>query len=406
MSGSTLETARQVYSVSDLTRNVRLLIEQHFASIWVEGELTNFKRHTSGHLYFSLKDETAQIQCVMFRRENLALRFEIEEGLRVVCLGRISVYALRGQYQLYIDRIEPKGLGELQLRFEQLKKKLAGEGLFDPDRKKELPFLPRRIALVTSVDGAALHDMLRVIDRRCPNVNVLIYPVPVQGPGAAERIAEALDDLNSLGDVDVIVVARGGGSLEDLWAFNEESVARAIFRSEVPVVSAVGHETDFTIADFAADLRAATPSVAAELVLPVANDLRLQIGELKESLLHAMRVGLRDRRQELKALTERQGLKNPLAVFERLFQRLDELTRGLAREFAAAVERKREKAAGLVGKLEALGPLSTLKRGFSVTLKVPGERIVASVSGLKRGDRVRTRVADGSFISEITEVHP
>ena len=263
-----LEAERRVFSVSDLTRDVRLLLEQSFASVWVEGEVTNFKRHTSGHLYFGLKDESAQLQCVMFRRENAALRFEMTEGLKVVCLGRVSVYALRGQYQLYAERIEPKGIGELQLRFEQLKEKLRQEGLFEPERKKRLPFFPSRVALVTSVDGAALRDMLHVIDRRCPAVNVLIHAVPVQGPAAAPAIADALDDLNAARAADVVILARGGGSLEDLWAFNEEAVARAIFRSRIPVISAVGHETDFTIADFVADVRAATPSVAAELVLP------------------------------------------------------------------------------------------------------------------------------------------
>lgn len=399
----TVQTERQVFSVTEITRSIRLLLETNFSNVWVEGEVSNFKFHNSGHMYFSLKDETAQIQCVMFRAENQKLDFELKEGLAVICLGRVSVYPVRGQYQLYIERIEPKGLGVLQLRFQQLKERLRQEGLFDEGRKKPLPYLPGKIGLITSIDGAALRDILHVLDRRFSNVEILIYPVPVQGAGAAEAIAEAIEDFNHLRNVDVLIVGRGGGSLEDLWAFNEEVVARAIFQSEIPVISAVGHEIDFTIADFVADLRAPTPSAAAEIVLPLKEDLVLRISDLRSRILQAFVGMLRHLRQELKLLVESPGLKNPLGIFEIKFQRLDELKRGLALHFSAGIKWKEEKLSSLMGKLEALGPLATLKRGFSVSLKLPEEKVVTSFRAVKQGDKIKTRLKEGFFISKVVE---
>ena len=398
---STIQIERQVYSVTDITRSIRLLLETNFSNVWVEGEVSNFKFHNSGHMYFSLKDETAQIQCVMFRAENQKLDFELKEGLAVLCFGRVSVYPVRGQYQLYIERIEPKGLGVLQLRFQQLKEKLRQEGLFDEAHKKPLPYLPAKIGLVTSIDGAALRDILHVLDRRFSNVEILIYPVPVQGAAAAEAIAGAIEDFNRLRNVDVLIVGRGGGSLEDLWAFNEEVTARAIFQSEIPVISAVGHEIDFTIADFVADFRAPTPSAAAEIVLPLKEDLVLRISDMRSRILQALVMILRHLRQELKLLVESPGLKNPLGIFEIKFQRLDELKRNLALHFSAGVKWKEEKLSSLMGKLEALGPLATLKRGFSVSLKLPEEKVITTFHAIKEGDRVKTRLREGYFISEV-----
>ncbi|MGH7197765.1 MAG: exodeoxyribonuclease VII large subunit [Candidatus Omnitrophota bacterium] len=373
---------RRVYSVVELTSNIRFVLEENFSDIWIEGEISNFKFHTSGHMYFALKDESAQIQCVMFRGDNQRLGFEMKDGLKILCLGRVSVYPVRGQYQLYIQRVEPKGLGALQLRFEQLKAKLQKEGLFDEGRKKEIPTLPSRIGLVTSVDGAALRDILHVLDRRFSNVEILIYPVSVQGAGAAESIAGAIEDLNRMRAADVLIVGRGGGSLEDLWAFNEEIVARAIFHSEIPVISAVGHEVDFTISDFVADLRAATPSAAAEIVLPVKQDLVVRISDLKIRLLQTFAWMLRVP-----------------------FQKLDELKRGLAARLGTLIKFKEEKLASLLGKLEALGPLATLKRGFSATLKLPEEKIITSSGAVKPGDRVKTRLSRGFIISQVEETH-
>ena len=391
-------------SVTALTQNIRSLLEGNFSSVVVEGEISNFKSHSSGHMYFSLKDENAQIACVMFARENSALGFEPKDGLKTICFGRVSVYPVRGQYQLYIERMEPKGIGALQLRFQALKEKMQREGLFDEAAKKEIPFLPRKIALVTSADGAALRDILNVLGRRYANAHLLIYPVPVQGAAAAPLIAEAIDDLNANDTADVMILARGGGSLEDLWAFNEEMVARSIFRSVIPVISAVGHETDFTIADFVADLRAPTPSAAAELVLPRREDLVARVAEMKARSFQAMDGFLNGLREEWRLLAESRALKDPLSAFEAIFQRLDELEKNLGRTFQHFILSKKESAAALMGKLEALGPLATLKRGFSVSLKYPGMKLIGSVDSVKRGDEVQTKVQDGFFISRVTEV--
>ncbi len=409
MSVCTLQTTsseRRIYSVSDLTRNVRFVLEENFSGVWVEGEVSNFKFHTSGHMYFSLKDEEAQIQAVMFRRENQRLDFELKEGLKVVIFGRISVYATRGQYQLYAEKLEPKGLGALQLRFQQLKEKLFKEGLFDEARKKPIPFLPRRIGVVTSIDGAALHDILTVLNRRFRSADILITPVPVQGSAAAPAIAEAIEDLNRLRCVDVMILTRGGGSLEDLWAFNEEVVARAIADSQIPVISAVGHEVDFTIADFVADQRAPTPSAAAEMVMPVKEELFFRITELKARLDQTLLLMLKRLREELRNLVGSRALKDPLAVFESVFQRLDELKKNLRASWDNLILFKKEKIIALVGKLDALGPLATLTRGFSVTLTMPEGKTIRSFSSVKAGDTIRTKLKEGFLISQVKETHP
>ena len=399
----TVETERQIFSVSDITKNIRFVLEENFSNVWVEGEISNFKFHTSGHMYFSLKDEFSQIQCVMFRSENLKLGFEPKEGLSIVCFGRVSVYPVRGQYQLYAEKMEPKGIGALQLKFQQLKEKLKKEGLFDEARKRQIPYLPGRIGVVTSIDGAALRDILNVLNRRFSTAHVLIYPVPVQGAGAADAIAEAIEDFNRLKVADVLVVGRGGGSLEDLWAFNEEAVARAIFNSDIPVISAVGHEVDFTIADFVADLRAATPSAAAEIVMPLKEELLLRISDSKARILQAFVGRIKAWRQELKALRQSQGFKNPLSFFQIKSQRLDELKKNSASLFGTIVRFKDEKLSGLIGQLEALGPLATLKRGYSVSFKLPEERIITTFSFVKPGDMVKTRLKKGFFISKVKE---
>jgi len=402
---ATLATQRRVFSISEITKNIRSVLEENFSGVWVEGEISNFKFHTSGHMYFSLKDEFSQIQCVMFRSENAKLDFDPKEGLSVVCFGRVSVYPVRGQYQLYAERMEPKGLGALQLKFQQLKEKLKKEGLFDEARKREIPYLPNRIGIVTSIDGAALKDILNVLDRRFSTVSILINPVAVQGAGAAASIAEAIEDFNRLKNVDVLIVGRGGGSLEDLWAFNEEIVARAIFNSRIPVISAVGHEVDFTIADFVADLRAATPSAAAEIVMPMKEELILRISDLKLRILQAFTGFVKNLRQELKALQQSRGLKDPLSFFEIKFQRLDELKKNMTALFETLVRFKEERLSGLIGQLEALGPLSTLKRGYSATFKLPGETLVTSFDSVKPGDFVKTRLKKGFFTSQVKETH-
>ena len=395
----------KIYTVSNLTRDIRAILEENFSGIWVEGEISNFKFHSSGHMYFSLKDETAQVQCVMFRRENQALDFEPKEGLAILGYGRVSVYPVRGQYQFYVERMEPKGIGALGLKFQALKEKLRREGLFEEARKREIPFLPERIGILTSLDGAALRDILHVLNRRFSNAHLLIYPVPVQGEGAAPAIAEAIEDMNRWRGAEVLILARGGGSLEDLWAFNEEIVARAIFGSRIPVVSAVGHETDFTIADFVADLRAPTPSAAAEIVMPLEEELVSRLAGFRSRAIAALTAKIKFFRRELAPLRASRVLKDPLGLFEIQAQRMDELRKNMASLVGNLILFKKEKVAALIGKLGALGPLATLKRGFSVTMKLPEERVVHSVESLKLGDRIKTRLYRGFVMSEVREIN-
>ncbi len=370
---------RKVFSVTELTRLIRFTLEEKFSSVWVEGEISNFIHHGSGHMYFSLKDSEASLQAVMFRRDNQRLRFKPEDGLKVLARGRVSVYPQRGQYQLLVDYLEPKGLGDLQLAFEQLKRKLEKEGFFDLARKKPIPFLPRRIGVITSLTGAVIRDMLHVLDRRFPSFHFIIYPVQVQGDRAKHEIAKALDDMNEYRQVDVLVLARGGGSLEDLWPFNEEMVARAIFRSRIPVISAVGHEVDYTIADFVADLRAPTPSAAAEILFPRREDLKAQI---------------EDQRRRLNESIQRQ--------LEFGQQELDEAGRYLQTAMTNRLGLERERWNALAGRLEALSPMACLDRGYSITFDEKSSRIIKSVRHLEAGQRVATRLADGTFVSIVS----
>jgi len=323
---------RKIYSVSELTLEIRDLFERRFQDVWVTGEVSNFRAAGSGHFYFTLKDETSQLRAVCFRNQARYLKFKPQDGLAVIARGRISVYEARGEYQLYVEFLEPAGLGALQLAFDQLKQKLAAEGLFDLASKKPLPALPRTIGVVTSPTGAVIRDILRILRRRFRNMNVQIYPVRVQGEGAAQEIAEGLEYFNRAGQADVLIVARGGGSLEDLWAFNEETVARAIAGSRIPVISAVGHETDFTIADFVADLRAPTPSAAAELVVRRKQELRTELEDRARRLTQIVRLKLSDARQALTELRMH-------AVFQTLRTRILERVQ-LVDEYGAALERQ------------------------------------------------------------------
>ncbi|MCK4759619.1 MAG: exodeoxyribonuclease VII large subunit, partial [Candidatus Aminicenantes bacterium] len=315
----------KVYTVSELTRLVKTELENAFPMLWVEGEISNFHRHHSGHLYFTLKDEISQLRTVMFRSDAKRVPFELKDGLQVVARGRINVYEPRGEYQLVVELLEPKGKGALQLAFEQLKEKLQKEGLFDPARKKKLPLLPKKVGVVTSPRGAAVVDIIRTLERRFARLHILLYPVKVQGEGAAEEIVEGIDYLGKLPGIDVMIVGRGGGSIEDLWAFNEEKVARAIFRCPIPVISAVGHEIDFTIADFVADIRASTPSVAAEIVIKEEESLRERIENLEKRLVHNQRYYLQEQRHEVLSLTQHRAFQNMKITLMNLAQKVDEL---------------------------------------------------------------------------------
>jgi|SRR5579875_3435931 len=334
---------KHIWRVSELTLRLCDILETEFPDVWVEGEISNFRAAQSGHLYFTLKDEKAQIRCVCFRDQVRGLRFHPEDGLKVTVRGGVSVYQARGEYQIYVSHIEPVGLGALQLAFEQLTKKLQAEGLFDADRKKALPVLPRRIGIVSSPQGAAIRDVIHVLRRRFPNLRVLLFPVKVQGDGAAEEIVRAIRYFNRAQLVDVLIVARGGGSLEDLWAFNEEIVARAIAASEIPIITGVGHETDTTIADFAADVRAPTPSAAAEIVVRTRAEFEKHIVDCAREMVQHMRYFLSERRHVLRDLAAHRAFRRPEEILRRRGQHLDELNQMLARSLRERTDRARRR---------------------------------------------------------------
>lgn len=435
------EEPPRAVTVSELTGQIKQLLERRFAEVWVEGEISNFKRHSSGHWYFTLKDAGAQVRCASFKNSNRSIRFRPEDGLAVRVRGRVSVYEPRGDYQILVSSMEPVGLGALQLAFEQLKARLAADGLFAEERKRPIPVVPRRVGIVTSRTGAALQDMLRVLRRRNAAVSVLLAPARVQGEGAVAEIANAIRILSESGMVDVMIVGRGGGALEDLWAFNDERVARAIAASQVPVISAVGHETDVTIADFVADLRAPTPSAAAELVASASGELRSAIDRRVREAAAAVRYRLLHARSDLRDLVTSQALGSVPAIVERRMQALDEVSetvvritvdrveasrKGLAahvRMLASrdprrrvlverarvarassaipahaqrSLESRRHSFADVRGRLTSLDPLGVLARGFAVVRNAAG-RIVRAPSDVEYGEAIEIRVAGGSF---------
>jgi exodeoxyribonuclease VII large subunit len=395
--------APHVYTVSTLTAELKTLLEATYPSLWVEGEVSNFKHHASGHMYFTLKDATSQIRAVMFRAANRTLKFRPGDGLAVQVRASLGIYERRGEYQLYVEHMEPKGLGALQLAFEQLKARLAAEGLFDEARKREIPRLPRRIGIVTSPSGAAIQDMLNIIDRRFASVEILIYPARVQGEGAAEEIVAGIAALNARGDLDVMIVGRGGGSIEDLWAFNEEIVARAIAASKVPVISAVGHETDFTIADFVADLRAPTPSAAAELVVAHKAELAQRLDDLTSrldsALLHRVSAG----RQRLTFLGRHLALLNPVEQVRRQRERVAVAAETLRGALRTRLKLWEGELRALVGKLESLSPLAILGRGYSITRLLPDLRVVKDAASVRPGEAVSILLHRGSLACRVEE---
>lgn len=394
-----------VFTVSEITSRIKSLLEGSFAAVSVEGEISNAKQAASGHWYFTLKDAESQLPAVFFRSDAGRLKFRIEDGITVIASGGINVYRKRGQYQLVVSRLEPKGLGALQLALEQLKKKLLAEGLFREERKRPLPALPGRIGIVTSPTGAAIRDILQVIDRRFGNLHLLINPVKVQGEGAAAEIARAVDDFNRRELADVIIVARGGGSIEDLWAFNEEPVVRAISRSRIPVISAVGHEVDWTLADLVADLRAPTPSAAAELVVGRKSDLRERILASRGRLSDRFRLQVVRRRERLAGALASYVFRDPSRLLRGRIQRVDSLLDDLPRALQGALALRRQKAESLVAHLEAVSPLKVLGRGYSYTRSLPGGKILTDAASLARGERVETRLARGMFVSIVDQIY-
>ena len=394
----------KIYTVSDLTAEVRALLEDSFSGIWVEGELSNFRHPSSGHMYFTLKDQQSQVRVVMFRVANRQLKFQPRDGLAMLVYGELSVYEPRGEYQIVAEYMEPRGVGALQLAFEQLKERLQAEGLFDDARKRPIPLLPRRIGVITSPTGAAIRDILQVLGRRFANVDVLIHPVLVQGDQAAPEIVDALRELNRRGGLDVVILARGGGSIEDLWAFNEEAVARAIADSKIPVISAIGHEVDYTIADFVADLRAPTPSAAAELVVSRKDELAQRLDELQARMTGVVRSRLDALRVRMAGLDRHLRLLNPMERIRMQRRRMMELWRGLTGWADRRLIVLGGELRAAAGKLDSLSPLAILSRGYSICLRLPERQIVKESTMLFAGDEVEVRLHRGTLRCDVREV--
>ena len=388
-----------ILTVTQLTYQIKNLLEGTFPDVWVEGEISNLTVPQSGHAYFTLKDEQSQVKAVLFRSAQRHLKFTLQHGMQVICRGHVSVYEPRGEYQVIVDYVEPRGIGALQKAFEELKARLEKEGLFVRERKKPLPLLPRRIGIVTSPTGAAIRDILRIIKRRHPKMEILIYPVPVQGVEAVPAIVEAVRYFNREQNVDVMIVGRGGGSLEDLWAFNEEAVAREIFASRIPVISAVGHETDYTIADFVADLRAPTPSAAAEMVVESEAHLRETVLSFESRLASSIRQELEQRKASVQHALRL--LADPRKRLEQFSQRVDELLGRLGLGLRHHVRRDRALLTSLSGALDHLNPLGILSRGYSVTRSVPQGAIIKSAAEVSEGDLLRTTLHEGEVVSRV-----
>ena len=438
----------KVYSVSELTEEIQDLLENRFDFVWVEGEISNFSAPVSGHYYMVLKDEKAQIRAVMFRLQARYLKFLPENGMKVIVQGRVGVYPPRGEYQIILDYLEPMGVGALALAFEQLKKKLAAQGIFDKEIKKPLPLLPQRVAVITSPTGAAISDFLKVIRRRFANIEIIIIPVRVQGEGATEDMVEALDLVNRELEVDVIVLTRGGGSLEDLWAFNKEELALAIRRSRTPVVSAVGHEIDLTISDLAADFRAPTPSVAAELLVMEKESIINRLDEMRSRLVTGINQNIKNQTQELYRLSKRIQdprkrladiwmrldenysrlirlmdlivldirkrvnaeerallLRSPMNMITSMRQRLSFQKTSLAQGIDKQLGIKQTTLSLLEKRMKDLSPLSILKRGYSITRKLPEKWVIRYASSVQKGDQVQVLLAEGELECRIEKLN-
>lgn len=395
---------RKALSVTQVNLYVKDIIaaDSILCDILVKGEISNFKAHTSGHMYMSLKDESGVIRAVMFKSAAMKLTFKPQNGMKVVAHGRVGVYERDGQYQLYIDDMQQEGQGDLYVAFEQLKIKLSAEGLFDPAHKMKLPKYPKKVGVVTAPTGAAIRDIINVLTRRFSYSDIVLYPVLVQGENSAASIVSAIEYFNRTKSADVLIVGRGGGSIEDLWSFNEEIVARAIYNSEIPIVSAVGHEIDFTISDFVADLRAPTPSAAAELVVPSQIELAEKFNNVYRRL-YQQAMGLLERRRiQLESYKERPAFKNPVRIIDDERMYLDNLSHMFENAYKNALTKKSQRLSESIAKLDGLSPLGTLSRGYSVAKDEKGD-IIRSVKQIKSGDRVSVKVADGSFNAEVVD---
>lgn len=394
----------ETLTVSDLTQQIKMLLETGLAPVWLTGEISNFKRHSSGHFYFSLKDENAQIPCVMWAGRNRGLRFSPEDGMQVLAHGQVTVYEKRGYYQFDVAQIQPAGVGALQAAFEQLKRRLQAEGLFDEARKKPLPEFAQSVGIVTSPTGAALRDLVSVLRRRWPAMKIILRPVLVQGAGAAEAIAQAIGEFNEYKEVEVLIVGRGGGSLEDLWAFNEEIVARAIYASKIPVVSAVGHEVDFSISDFVADVRAATPSAAAELVAPEVAEVKRQLQSLAIQSIRQLQRLLQTQHDRLRRVATSYGLRQPLDQVRQRSQQLDDLQRRLQLALQNRLAIWKQQLKAKEQRLRALSHEHILQRGFAIVYREPDKKLVHEAKELQANDSIHIQFGVGSAEARVEKV--
>lgn len=395
--------SKQPISVSQLTLYIKDIIEEDVIlnSVYVKGEISNFKHHSSGHMYFTLKDEGAKIKCVMFKGHALFLKFIPEEGMRVIIQGNVSVYERDGQYQLYCQRIEPDGIGSLYLAFEQLKERLSAQGLFDVERKKAIPVFPRRIGVATSPTGSVIRDIINVSCRRFNGTNILLYPVKVQGDGASRSIVDAIKYFNTRDDIDVIIIGRGGGSIEELWAFNEEDLAIEISRSRIPIISAVGHETDFTIADFVADLRASTPSHAAEIAVPSYEELKYKIKSLSGGIKGAVCKSIDNFRYSVRERTKNIEHYSPQNRLVQYLQYIDGVQNSMMHSVEKRLLESRNSYSSLIGKIDALSPLKTLSRGYTY-IEIDGH-VINSIENIEARDKIKLHMQDGTAYCEVLE---
>lgn len=395
----------KIYTVSQVTLYLKNLIEkeQELQSLWISGEISNFTLHSSGHMYFTLKDRSSRLRCVMFRGENQWLKFQPHDGLEVIVFGRIAIYPKNGEYQLYVELMEAAGLGSLYLAFEQLKNRLAEEGLFDPAKKRPLPKLPRKIGVITSPTGAAVHDIIRILHRRHPRVDILVIAAQVQGENAPESLVEAINLAGKLTKLDLIIIGRGGGSTEELWAFNNEGVARAIAACPIPIISAVGHESDFTIADLVADLRAPTPSGAAELAVPEVKEMRKKISMMMDSLKSSCLRLLERKQAQIYRLKTHPALTRPERLLLSKRQQVDEAKEELIRFINRLLERKRKTLLVEMGKLDALSPLSTLARGYSICRKDEDGAFLRDARDISPGEKVTVILNHGQLLCMVED---
>ena len=399
--------AERIYTVTEIARDIKRVLEQFIAPVWVEGEVSNFTISRAGHIYFSLKDQTAVLNCTIWRSQSLSIPFQIVNGMRLLVFGNITTYAMQSQYQLNVQQVRAAGLGSLYLAFEALKKKLSAEGLFDAERKKPIPLYPTRIGLITSESGAALRDFLQISRRRNPSIAIYIYPALVQGAEAAATIIAGIKLFNRLRNVDFIVITRGGGSLEDLWAFNEEPLVRAVAQSTIPIVSAVGHEVDFTLCDFAADLRAPTPSAAAEMTIPERSHILNLIEQTCNKMAQNIRMRLENFQKELDNISKRLFLNRPWALLRQRIQRIDELEGRIVKAINSRILSAQVELDNIHKTLEVMNPQAIMERGFAIVYHWPDKKIIKSISEIAVGEQVSVELKDGEFQAktEIIQSH-